>query len=928
MILCLLLAACVSKPADNDGNNWAIDENESLPINETDNNVAIMGIDGVSSQYSGLLNDTYGPVLRRELLIRVASLNMEVVEANDGKQGNDLIEAIAAYEEVVADYLIGEDSDGVLYQLSKAYAYNSDEKNQQKALLLLVEDYPESMYFVESQFRLAEMAFSQGRYEDSEKAYQAVLNQGEGNKYYQNALYMYGWSLFKQDKYDSALYAFSEVLDRVVPVDGDIDSIVIGDRAIYQDSINAMGIIFSYQNGVTSIEELHAHIGDRNYIVLLYDNLGQLYLNQERYRDTAGVYSDFVENYPDAKESLLYSQNIVNAYDEGRYLEEQVNAKELYVRRYAVDSEYWLQSGVDIDIDTARPLLNTYLKELASYYHAQWQQGTKQPRNVSDESVKSSGALTLAGEYYASLIMTFPDDSDISEISYFYAEVLFASRDYEDAINKYEQVSYIYKDEKYGADAGYNALIGYDMLMTGNDDEEKWLDILRDKSDSAVQFNAQYIDDERAPQVLMNVADALYKADLFEESIIIASILVNTHNQADPQMIGDAWALIGHCYYKEGDFINAEKSYIAARTANPNTRDPQEIDDLIAASIFQQGELLVDTDKKSGAINQFLRIAELAPKSQININAEYDAASLLMDVGDWDKAIEILNTLSITYPEHELVSEIPTKLAWAYQQNGNRRAAANQLDIIYAQSDEEDKREVLYLSAELYEDSGENQRAIERYKKYIHTYPEPYPVAMEARYKLIGLYKINNDISKEIFWMKNTIKAEEQNRADNTSRTLYIAAYASAGLASIEYDKYISIHLSHPINKSLAKKNVALKSTLAAYNKVAQYGVLEFTTLSNYKIAEVFSVLGMDLLNSERPSNIDGEDRERYEMLLEEQAYPFEEKAISIHKTNAERSWSGVYDNWVKESIISLRELMPAKYNKVENTREYSDVIY
>jgi hypothetical protein len=67
---------------------------------------------------------------------------------------------------------------------------------------------------------------------------------------------------------------------------------------------------------------------------------------------------------------------------------------------------------------------------------------------------------------------------------------------------------------------------------------------------------------------------------------------------------------------------------------------------------------------------------------------------------------------------------------------------------------------------------------------------------------------------------------------------------------------------------------------------------------------------------------------EQYEILLEEQAYPFEEKAIEIHEVNAQRAWQGVYDQWVQSSLKSLQTLLPGRYLKPEATLEAADEIY
>ena len=118
-----------------------------------------------------------------------------------------------------------------------------------------------------------------------------------------------------------------------------------------------------------------------------------------------------------------------------------------------------------------------------------------------------------------------------------------------------------------------------------------------------------------------------------------------------------------------------------------------------------------------------------------------------------------------------------------------------------------------------------------------------------------------------------------------------------------------------------------LKQALQAYTKTADYGVQEFATQANFNIGEIYTRLSQDLMRSQRPKNLSALETEQYVVLLEEQAFPFEEEAIEIHETNAQRSWSGVYDNWVKASFRSLAKLMPGRYNKSERKKAYSDAI-
>jgi LysM repeat protein len=57
---------------------------------------------------------------------------------------------------------------------------------------------------------------------------------------------------------------------------------------------------------------------------------------------------------------------------------------------------------------------------------------------------------------------------------------------------------------------------------------------------------------------------------------------------------------------------------------------------------------------------------------------------------------------------------------------------------------------------------------------------------------------------------------------------------------------------------------------------------------------------------------------EQYELAIEEQAYPFEEKAIHVHEKNLKLISRGVYNVWVQKSLQKLAQSVPARYDKPE----------
>ena len=99
---------------------------------------------------------------------------------------------------------------------------------------------------------------------------------------------------------------------------------------------------------------------------------------------------------------------------------------------------------------------------------------------------------------------------------------------------------------------------------------------------------------------------------------------------------------------------------------------------------------------------------------------------------------------------------------------------------------------------------------------------------------------------------------------------------------------------------------------------MSAFGVAEYTTMATQYMGEMYADFAQSLLDSERPKDLDELALEQYSILLEEQAYPFEEKAIELYQTNVELGWQGVHTPAVKNAYQALKQLLPAQFDKPE----------
>ncbi len=70
----------------------------------------------------------------------------------------------------------------------------------------------------------------------------------------------------------------------------------------------------------------------------------------------------------------------------------------------------------------------------------------------------------------------------------------------------------------------------------------------------------------------------------------------------------------------------------------------------LAASIYKQGEQKSKAGDSAAAVDDFLRVASLAPTSKVRANADFDAAALLIKEKQWDRAIPVLEGFRRNFP--------------------------------------------------------------------------------------------------------------------------------------------------------------------------------------------------------------------------------------------------------------------------------------
>ncbi|MFO1465575.1 MAG: tetratricopeptide repeat protein [Steroidobacteraceae bacterium] len=866
--------------------------------------------------------------LRAEALRRLGDLNLESSEAERiehdlvTNEGLRATEAITLYSALLKAYPKYERNDAVLYQLARAYELNAQPEKALATLDQLVRSYPASRYIDEVQFRRGELLFSAKDYAGAQKAYEAVIHVGPGSSFYRQSLYKHGWSMFKLGDSEHSLASFAGVLDSVLVSRRnptriiEVDTLSRPDRELVEDSFRVMSITFSYGEGAKSIEEFMRTRPNKPYDYLLYARLGDLYMEKERFTDAADTYRAFVSRSPRHDKAPLLQMQAIEAYRRGGFPQLVLQGKKEYVETYGLTGPFW-QGRDPKKLPQVVAQLKTNLKDVAQYYHAQAQRS----KAVSD--------YQEAARWYRSYLTSFPDDPDSANTNYLLADTLFESRQFGDAAREYEHAAYGYGPGEKATAAGYAALVAYGKQEEQAGAGEKAA-IHAQALESSLKFAATYPQHPEVPQVLTRAATDLYAAKDLARATTAAQTLLARQPPVDSGKQRVAWTVIANSSFDQEQYAQAESAYANAQNLMP-ANDPERaaIVERLAAAIYKQGEQKNKAGNGAGAVEDFLRVSTLAPGSKIRANADFDAAALLIEQKQWERAIGVLEGFRHNFPQSPLQADVTRKLAVAYSEGGHPGQAAAEFEQIAASPKEtpEVQREAVLQAADLYEKGGNAAKSRSMLETFIKRFPAPLDPAMEARNRLATMAQKSGDIGARNVWLKDIISADRDAGAQRTDRSKNLAAHATLTLAAPLQEEFNRVRLVAPLKKSLAEKRKAMEAALKSYTQAADYQVAEVTTAATFHSAELYRQLGKDLLASERPKKLSKDELEQYDVLLEEQAFPFEEKAIKLHEVNAARTREGLFDEWVQKSFEALAKMNPGRYAKAEVSENVVEAI-
>jgi tetratricopeptide (TPR) repeat protein len=844
---------------------------------------------------------------RRAAMDRLAELEMEKLKdlenrqtgsqegISDAQQIASLQKTIDLYNKALAEYPNAKDNDQTLYKLAQNYEKLGLAEQSLDALQRLTEQYPQSVHYPEAQFRIGEYAFITEDFLGAETAYSEVIFSGSAHPLYEQALMKRGWSRYKQDLYAEAIEDFTLAINH--RKFGHYASLASKEKDDFTEYFRALALAARNLPNLDPLNEFFSTPEQQPYIYQTYLVISNLLVKDKRYAQASDVMNQFINTYPNATEvpdALLQSMNILRIA--GQTTQYAV-AMESFYRSYNVDSSFWASRKASDSYQHVKDSMRENILLIADAQQAEYR------RN------RQMNYLTQAEKWYQRYLTHYSAHARQDKVYSAYGELLAARGRNAEALALFEQAAYD-GDILLDKDAAYATIELTDKLHQAEPKNPQWLE-------KHIIYSARsarmYANEDRYQKVSLHAIELAYNNQRFEEAVNLADNLggnLQKSAQTDARYI-KALALLKLKRGRDAEIILTE---LAQQAATPDAR--KKFQEAEALAIYQQGKDELDAQNNDKAITQLVRISQQLPSTSIAADALYEAVNLAVANELWPTAAAAIELFQKLYIAHPRYKDATRQLSNVYLKLGESDRAASVFEKISAQdSDKDVQMAALWQAAELYESKNRFDDAIRAYISYANTYTSPYPQYMESMNRLVELYNKKRDIKSMETWRQKIIAADKKTISNyKTDRTNFIAAQAALELAKEKQTRFATVQLREPLAQRLREKKQLMQEAISLYGEASAYRVTAVTTESTFAIGDIYQHFSKALLNSERPANLSADELEQYNILIEDQAFPFEEKAIEFHEINLSRSIDNTESKWIRESFIALKTLFPSRY--------------
>ncbi len=643
-----------------------------------------------------------------------------------------------------------------------------------------------------------------------------------------------------------------------------------------------------------------------SYLSNFYHRRAQKNDSTPDYKKAAHYYEEYIKRFPNTAaafdmnfflgEILLLDlgeferaaaqyQKVVDLYKNGNVPEE---AKKEDVEAIVKDSAYAVVNAYNELVKKHHS--DSILVEMAKYDESQRaKQATNQKvESIEDKPIPKTDLLKYekgfvkASDQYSEM---YPKEDVTPTVDFVAAEVYKSRGHYDRAVPRYESIIENAPKHRYASFAG-NSLLEANYRLKRWDEVEKWgrhllenkifdvtpkeklesaivyainedaKDLKEDKNvEKAVQrwvsLADEFPDSEYAPGAVFNAAAAWEAADEIVKAVELYERVVTKYPKS--LYAPEAIFVMGAVFESRADFETAATYFERMGSTDKY--------------VNKDGDEVEYKDHESAA------------------DAVYNAAVIREAMQDYDKAIGTYEQYMELYPERENVRDLGLHLAYLEKDKEDWKAAMERFGDF---ADRDDLKPTEEVEIDL-------ERAL------LHT-------------KIKG--KRWEDKSDDLF--TEVVEQWKKLSDEDKKKTKFYAAQARFLQAERVYEKFANAKLGFPmrkLKKSLQDKAELEQEAEKMYLEVIEMESPRWVAASAYRIGQMYKDFSDQIYDLPLPEGLTVEQQDQYRMVLDERAFPLQEKALTAYRTALKLALQyEAYNEWSSKSAQAISKLESEAY--------------
>lgn len=679
-------------------------------------------------------------------------------------------QALKLYEEILGEYPTYHRKDEVLYNLGSSLYEAGNKTEGVKRYWELIKQYPNSDYAADAWLELGEHFFNNNKLTQAITAYTKAA-ETKKPRIYSFALYKLAWCDYNLGEYADALDKFRQVVSYAKSRQSEDGEFQARDRVqLTEEALNDMVRAYSHLDAVEDAFEYYVReVGEEKSYTYLA-KLAAKYHDEGKYSIEVKAYRELNKRWPYHPSAPVNQTAIMEAFAMlGRNDQVREEVRKL-IDLYSPGGT-WAQRNAD------RPKVLTQAFEVVEDKLA----GLVTEQHRAAQETKLAETYYLARDIYKEYLSKFPDSRNAYDFRFFYAEILYELKDFEEAAPQYDMVVEANPEGKFTRPAAYSAILTWEKVAAGVKETvgkkitegksgksrgdlrqlEKLRSLEKGKSyeetnlkpaeqklaDACDRFAKVAPNDEEVTKVIFKAGQLYYIHNKFEEAAERFGVVIAKWPKDD--LARRSAGLVLQSFNVREDWSNLNKWARTFRGNKPLMGDrsfAETVDELVEGASFNEIHHVFEPKKTALEIADLYRgFVKEFPKSKFamvalyNAVVNYDKSNLLEKSIETaklvlegyksfkisDKDLEESKREGAALPTPESIREkILFLQASFYERLAQFDISANLYEQFAQEFPKGERRaDALFNAALFREGLGEHDQAIKNFRTYIKDYP-------------------------------------------------------------------------------------------------------------------------------------------------------------------------------------------------------------